>query len=96
MLGKGLLLLGTTLAVGSMISAGPVLSVTAPIFWWGTRSYRLGSLAVCGVATALSMGLATGKIAGATGTSLAIQGMDQMSQQLVDRLNRDKEEPQES
>lgn len=96
MLGKGLLLLGGTLAVGSMISTGPVLTVTAPLFWWGAKSYKVGSAAAAGVAMALSMGVASGKIAGATGTSLVIQGVDQMSQQLVDRLNRDKDAPEES
>lgn len=96
MLGKGLLLLGGTLAVGSMISTGPVLTVTAPLFWWGAKSYKVGSAAAAGVAMALSLGNATGRVMGETGSAVTIQGISEMSQQLVDRFNRDKEETQES
>lgn len=95
-IGKGLLLLGTTAAVGAMISSGPLLSVTAPILWWGTKSYRIGSLAACGIATALSLGNATGRVMGETGSAVTIQGISEMSQQLAERLKGDKEETKES
>jgi len=91
-LGKGLLLVGGTLAVASVMSAGPAMIVTSPLFWWGSTSYKLGAGAIAGISMGALAGASAGKIAGSTGTALVVQGLDDMSQGLYQRLSGDKGE----
>lgn len=96
MIGKGLFMLATTAAIATAVSSGPVLSVTAPLFWWGTKTYKVGALAACGIATALSLGKATGHVMGETASVATIHGASELSHQLAERLKQAKDESKKS
>lgn len=95
-LGKGILLVGGTLVAASALASGPALTVSAPFLWWGATTYKVGAGAVAGIGAAALAGASAGKITGSTGTALIVQGLDDVSRNLVDRLSGDKEEAKES
>jgi len=92
-LGKGILLVGGTLAVASVLTTSPVLSVAAPLFWWGTKTYKVGAGAIAGVGAAVLAGSSAGKLCGTTGTALALQGIDDISKGLIERLGGGEKPP---
>lgn len=94
-LGKGILLVGGTLAVASVLASSPVLSVAAPLFWWGTKTYKIGAGAVAGVGAAVLAGSSAGRITGTTGTALALQGIDDVSRSLINKLGNEEKPPTE-
>lgn len=97
-LGKGLLLVGGTIAVASVLAANPAMIVTSPFFWWGAKTYKIGAGAIAGIAAGAMAGASAGKITGSTGTALIVSGLDEMSQNLYQRLSGDKGQstPQEA
>ncbi len=94
-LGKGILLVGGTLAVASVLTSSPVLSVAAPLFWWGTKTYKVGAGAIAGVGAAVLAGSSAGKITGTTGSALIVQGLDDVSKGLIDRLSGEEKSPEQ-
>lgn len=91
-LGKGLLLVGGTIAVASVMSSSPLVLVSKPLWWFGTTTVRVGAGAIAGIAAGAMAGASAGKIAGSTGTALIVQGLDDVSQQLYTRLSGDSGE----
>ena len=92
-LAKGLMLLGAAVTGGAALAAAPIVTVTAP--FWGIMgtTYTVNGVAAAGVAAATAAGAGVGKIAGQTGGALVIQGLDDTSQKLFNRLMPNK--PQE-
>lgn len=93
-LGKGLLIVGGTLACASVLASSPAMVVTSPLFWWGAKTYKLGAGAIAGIACGAACGAASGKIAGSTSSALIISGLDEVSQNLYQRMSGNVEEPQ--
>ncbi|SLM30955.1 exported hypothetical protein [Desulfamplus magnetovallimortis] len=87
-LSKGLAIIGGTIAGGAALAASaPVLTVTAPL--WGIlgTTYTINGVSLAGAAACTAAGAGIGKIAGQTGGALVIQGLDDASQKLIDRIN---------
>ena len=87
---KGLMILGGVVAGGAALAAAPVLTVSAPFWGMMGTTYTVNGLAAAGAAAATAAGSGLGKLAGQTGGTLVIRGLDDASQKLVDRIGSKK------
>jgi len=84
---KGLTLLGSIVFGGAALAASaPIVTVSAPLWGIMGATYSVNGLAAAGVAAAAATGAGIGKIAGETGGALVIQGLDSVSQNLLNKL----------
>ena len=76
------------MAAGAALANAPVVVVSAPFWGLMGTTYTVNGVAVAGVAAATAAGAGLGKIAGQTGGALIIQGLDDASQSLLNRIGR--------
>ncbi|MBF0396853.1 MAG: hypothetical protein HQK78_08785 [Desulfobacterales bacterium] len=99
---KGLLILGGALAGGILAcTANPVLAVVTATETVGgflgiggttaaTTTYTVSGIAAAGTGACAAIGAGVGKIAGQTGGTLVIQGLDEVSQNLINKLKSEE------
>jgi len=90
MIVKGLILLGSVVAGGAVLAAAPVLTVSAP--FWGIMgtTYTVNGVALAGAAAAAATGAGLGKVAGQTGGGIVIEGLNEVSENLMAKLRKKK------
>ena len=86
-LAKGLALLCGVIAIGIAYSKGiPLVLVDAPYWGFWSSTYTVNPSALAGVAAAMGAGYGVGKLAGQTGGTLIVEGIDNGSRELANKL----------
>lgn len=89
---KGAMVVGGAIVGGATACAAlPVITVasTPSLAAWligSTTTYTVNGAALAGATCAATAGAGVGRIAGQTGGALVIQGLDDMSQKVVDKM----------
>jgi len=89
---KGMTIIGGVILGGAALAVAPVLTISAPLWGIMGATYTVNGIAVAGVAAAAATGAGLGKVAGSTGGALVIQGLDSVSQNLLNKLKKQNQD----
>ena len=88
-LAKGLALIcGIIATIIALANGEPILFVSAPYWGFMSTTYSLNTPVVLGIAAAIGTGYGVGKLAGQTGGTLFVEGVDEGSRQLASKLKK--------
>ncbi|MGL1862456.1 MAG: hypothetical protein OCC46_08045 [Pseudodesulfovibrio sp.] len=91
-LGKGLLLVGGTMALASVMGSAPLLLISKSFLGLGGTTVHVGARAITGLCMGAMAGVSAAKISSSAGTALIVSGLDDVSQGLYHRLSGNKDE----
>ena len=88
-LAKGLAIVAGAVATGvAVVGGAPILTVSAPLWGIMGTTYTVNTAAAAGIAAAAGTGFGLGNLAGQTGGSLVIEGIDCGARSLADKLKK--------